>query len=109
MLLSIVEQIGLDILEELINQEHIILSFSPYITGTQARGEFTLQETFDYCSIIKVPGKSREPDFEGLFLEMLEKGSGKRGKSRRVGNRIYEKTQLIEPDKIVPVEKGFQK
>lgn len=38
---------------------------------------------------------------------MLEKGSGKRGKSRRVGNRIFEKTQLIEPEKIVPVEKGI--
>jgi len=107
MLRSIVEQIGLDIFEELINQKHIILSFSPYLTGTQARGEFTPQETFDYCSFIKVPGKSRKPDFEGLFFEMLEKGSGKRGKSRRVGNRIFEKTQLIEPEKIVPVEKGI--
>lgn len=107
MLRSIVEQIGLEILEELIDQKHIILSFSPYLTGTQARGEFTPQETFDYCSFVRVPGKSRKPDFEGLFFEMLEKGSGKRGKSRRVGNRIFEKTQLIEPDKIVPVEKGI--
>jgi hypothetical protein len=107
MLRSIVEQIGLDILEELINQKHIILAFSPYLTGTHARSEFTPQEVFDYCSFIKVPGKNNEPDFEGLFLEMLEKGSGKRGKSRRVGNRIFGKTQLIEPDKIVPVEKGI--
>lgn len=107
MLRSIVEQIGVDTLEELINQKHIILSFSPYLTGTQARSEFTPQETFDYCSFVKVSGKSKEPDFEGLFFEMLEKGSGKRGKSRRVGNRIFEKTLLIEPDKIVPFEKGI--
>lgn len=107
MLRNIVKQVGIDVLEELINQEHIILSFSPFITGTQARSEFTPQETFDYCSIIRVPGKNRPPDFESLFFEMLEKGSGKRGKSRRVGNRIFGKTEIIEPDKIVPIEKGI--
>lgn len=107
MLRKIVEHIGLDVLEELINQKHIILSFSPFITGTRAKAEFTPQETFDYCSIIKVPGKNRKPDFEALFFEMLEKGSGKKGKSRRVGNRLFEKTKIIELDKIVPVEKGI--
>lgn len=107
MLRKVVEQIGLDVLEELINQKHIILSFSPFITGTQAKSEFTPQETFDYCSFIRVPGKNRAPDFEALFFEMLEKGSGKKGKSRRVGNRLFGKTNIIEPDKIVPIEKGI--
>jgi hypothetical protein len=108
MLRKIVEHIGLDVLEELINQKHIILSFSPFITGTRVNAEYTPHEVFDYCSIIRVPGKSmKTPDFEALFFEMLEKGSGKKGKSRRVGTRLFGKTDIIELDKIVPVEKGI--
>lgn len=107
MLRKIVGHIGLDVLEGLINQDHIILSFSPFLTGTRTTAEFTLQECFDYCSFIKVPGKNRKPDFEALFFEMLEKGSGKKGKSRRVGNRIFSNIAIIEPDKIVPIKKGI--
>lgn len=107
MLRKIVEHLGLDVLEALINHGHIILSFSPFTTGTRVTAEFTPQECFDYCSFIKVPGKNRGPDFEALFFEMLEKGSGKKGKSRCVGNRIFNNIEIIEPDKIVPIKKGI--
>ena len=98
--------LGLDVLEELINQEHLILDFSPFISATHAKAEFTSNECFDYCYVTKVSGENKEPDFEALFFEMLQKGSGKKGKSRRVGNRIFQKINIIEPRKIAPIEKG---
>jgi len=46
-----------------------------------ANHEFTPQETFDYCTVKLVShGHGRKNlTHEDLFLEMLEKGSGKGG------------------------------
>lgn len=38
---------------------------------------------------------------------MLEKGSGKKGKSRGIGSRIFQKTEIIYPNEIVPIKKGI--
>ena len=107
MLRLIVSKIGLDTLEHLINNEHLLFSFSPAITATRANSEFTPQENFDYCTVIKLSRGKKEPDYEDLFFEMLEKGSGKRGKSRRVGGRLLEKIKFIDYEKEVPIEKGI--
>ncbi len=107
MLRNMVNKVGLDTLEYLINNKHISLSFSPALTATRTNAEFTHQETFDYGTVIKLSRGKKEPDYEDLFFEMLEKGSEKRGKSRRVGGRILDKIEFIDYEKIVPIEKGI--
>lgn len=107
MLRLLTRKIGLETIEELIKNNSFKLSFSPFITGTRVQAEFTPQECFDFCSIIKVGGRDREPDYEALFFEALEKGSGKRGKSRRIGNRLFPEIEIIAYDKIVPIDKGI--
>lgn len=108
MLQIVVRHIGLDTLEALIQNGNIILSFSPFMTGTRTNGQGTFHEYFDYCTFAKVSSrKSGYPDFEALFFESLEKGSGKKGKSRRVGNRLFADTQIIDPERSIPVEKGL--
>lgn len=107
MLRLLVENIGLETTEELINRKFLRLSFSPFMTGTRTQSKFTQQESFDYCTFTKVSQNKNKPDFEALFFEMLEKGSGKKGKSRRVGSRIFNNVDIIELDKLVPIDKGI--
>lgn len=104
---NLVKVLGLNVLEELVKQKHLTLSFYPFVSGTHTKAKSTPQECFDYCYVIPVPGKKREPDFEALFFKTLEAGSGKKGKSRRVGNRIFSDVNIIEPEKLIPIEKGI--
>lgn len=101
-LLSVItKQIGLDNLEFLINHGKIDLIFTPWFHGTRTFNENTRNEYFDFCSFAKVPAKGKEPDVEALFMKSLQRGSHKKGKSRRVGGRIFDKVRLFDAEKSV--------
>lgn len=103
-LLSVItKQIGLDNLEFLINHEKIDLVFTPWFHGTRTFNKNTRNEYFDFCSFAKVPVNGKELDVEELFMKSLQRGSQKKGKSRRVGRRIYGKVKLFDADKSVPL------
>ena len=63
MLRLLVENIGLETTEELINRKFLRLSFSPFMTGTRTQSKFTQQESFDYCTFTKVSQNKNKPDF----------------------------------------------
>lgn len=104
---KIVEHLGLDILEELVSQHHLTLSFSPFLSATHTTAESTPKECFNYCYITRVPSRDSKPDYEALFFEMLEKGSEKAGKSRRIGRRIWNDVHVIEANKLIFDSKGI--
>ncbi len=103
LLTILTKQIGLDNLEYLINHEKIDLVFTPWFHGTRTFNESTHNEYFDFCSFAKVPAKGKEPDVEALFMKSLERGSQKKGKSRRVGRRIFDRVRLFDANTSVPL------
>jgi len=107
LLTTIVKHIGLDNLEHLVNNEKIELVFTPWHYGTRTFNGNTRNEYFDFCSFAKVPKKDSQPDIEALFFAALERGSQRKGKSRRVGRRVYGNTIIFESNNEGPLDKGI--
>lgn len=107
LLTTLIQNVGLDHFEHLIKTEKIAIVFTPWHYGTRTFNENTRNEYFDYCSFAKVPAKSDQPDVESLFFAALERGSHKKGKSRRVGRRTYENIRIFESNKKGPIDKGI--
>ena len=103
----LVKDIGLDAFEELITNNHLDLIYSPAVAATYAGSENSPEEYFDFISVLKVDPVTKRPDYERLFHEALQLGSGKRGKSRRIGNRLLEKVKIIDSNDLIPIENGF--
>jgi hypothetical protein len=102
---TVVKHIGLDNIEFLVKTGKVEIVFTPWHYGTRTFNGNTKNEYFDFCGLAKVPRKGSEPDVESLFFEALERGSQKKGKSRRVGRRLYTHIDIFESnnkDKSVP-------
>lgn len=106
-LINLVKAIGLDTLENLVKGKHINLIFSPFQTGTLTKSEFTEQEHFDFASF-SLSSSTGDVDYEEVFFTALYKGSGKRGKSKRVSSRLFSQTDVFDLTKDMPTKESIQ-
>jgi len=102
MIQSLVQKLGLDLFENLISEGYIQFSFSVRGTGTWTKAGGTQDEYHQYETYAITKHRNKEIDFEANFIDMLERGSGKRGKSRRVGRRMLQKIEMIDYQNILP-------
>lgn len=101
MIQSLVQKIGLELFEKIISEGYIQFSFSVRGTGTWTKNGGTQNEYHEYDTYAITKHKTKEIDFEANFIEILELGSGKRGKSRRVGRRLLQKIDLLDYQTIL--------
>src|SRR5688572_26805142 len=93
---GLVEQIGPDVLVELVTEGYIDVRYVHHILGAITAGKGTSSELYD-VGLISLKGSDLESDSRKAFVEV----TGKSGRGRRLASRFCKSASLIHhPDKV---------